>query len=76
MQTLLYAGADVNDALPASTGAARRRPEGAPGGADDPRGLSALHLAVASRHYELAALLLEKGRIRMPRAPDGRRCIT
>ena len=61
VQTLLYAGADVNDALPASTGGARRRPEGAPGGADDPRGLSALHLAVASRHYELAALLLEKG---------------
>jgi uncharacterized protein len=61
VQTLLHAGADVNDALPANTGGARRRPEGAPGGADDPRGLSALHLAVASRHYELAALLLEKG---------------
>ena len=61
VQSLLYAGADVNDALPANTGGARRRPEGAPGGADDPRGLTALHLAVASRHYELAALLLEKG---------------
>ena len=61
VQTLLHAGADVNDALPANTGGARRRPEGAPGGADDPRGLSALHLAVASRHYELAALLLDKG---------------
>ena len=60
-ETLLHAGADVNDALPASTGGARRRPEGAPGGADDPRGLSALHLAVASRHYELAAFLLDKG---------------
>ena len=47
VQTLLHVGADVNDALPASTGGARRRPEGAPGGADDPRGLSALHLAVA-----------------------------
>ena len=31
------------------------------GGADDPRGLSALHLAVASRHYELAAFLLDRG---------------
>ena len=61
VRTLLHASADVNDALPANTGGARRRPEGAPGGADDPRGLSALHLAVASRHYELAALLLEKG---------------
>jgi ankyrin repeat protein len=61
VQTLLHAGADVNDALPANTGGARRRPEGAPGGADDPRGLSALHLAVASRHYELAALLLGRG---------------
>src|SRR6185503_6569 len=61
VQTLLHVGADVNDALPANTGGARRRPEGAPGGADDPRGLSALHLAVASRHYELAALLLDKG---------------
>lgn len=61
VQTLLHAGADVNDALPGNTGGARRRPEGAPGGADDPRGLSALHLAVASRHYDLAALLLEKG---------------
>jgi ankyrin repeat protein len=61
VQTLLHAGTDVNDALPANTGGARRRPEGAPGGADDPRGLSALHLAVASRHYELAAMLLDKG---------------
>jgi uncharacterized protein len=61
VQTLLRAGADVNDALPTNTGGSRRRPEGAPGGADDPRGLSALHLAVASRHYELAAFLLEKG---------------
>ena len=60
-QTLLHAGADVNDALPVNTGGSRRRPEGAPGGADDPRGLSALHLAVASRHYELAAILLDKG---------------
>ena len=61
VQTLLHAGADVNDALPANTGGTRRRPEGAPGGADDPRGMSALHLAVASRHYQLAAILLDKG---------------
>jgi uncharacterized protein len=61
VRTLLHVGADVNDALPASSGGARRRPEGAPGGADDPRGLSALHLAVASRHYELAAFLLDRG---------------
>lgn len=61
VRTLLHAGANVNDALPANTGGPRRRPENAPGGADDPRGLSGLHLAVGSRHYELAAFLLEKG---------------
>lgn len=61
VRSLLDAGADVNDRLPTVADGPRRRPEGAPGGADDPRGLSALHLAVASRHYELAALLLERG---------------
>jgi uncharacterized protein len=61
VRSLLRAGADVNDGLPANTGGARRRPEGAPGGADDPRGLSALLLAVGSRHYELAAFLLDNG---------------
>ncbi len=61
VRTLLEVGADVNDGLPASAPGARRRPEGAPGGADDPRGLSALHLAVASRHYALAAFLLDRG---------------
>ena len=61
IRTLLHVGANVNDSLPVNTGGPRRRPENAPGGADDPRGLSALHLAVASRHYELAAVLLEKG---------------
>jgi ankyrin repeat protein len=60
-RTLLDAGASANDALPANTGGPRRRPEGAPGGADSPRGLSALHLAVGSRHYELAAFLLDRG---------------
>ena len=61
VRNLLHAGANVNDSLPPNTGGPRRRPEGAPGGADDPRGLSALLLAVGSRHYELAAFLLEKG---------------
>lgn len=61
VRALLLAGADVNESLPPDTGGPRRRPEGAPGGADDPRGLSALHLAAGSRHYEVAALLLEKG---------------
>ncbi len=60
-RTLLEAGANVNDSLPPNTGGPRRRPEGAPGGADDPRGLSALLLAIGSRHYELAAFLLDKG---------------
>jgi ankyrin repeat protein len=60
-RTLLDAGGNANDSLPANTGGPRRRPEGAPGGADSPRGLSALHLAVGSRHYELAALLLDRG---------------
>ena len=58
---LLDAGADVNDALPASTGARRRRPEGAPAVPTIRGGPSALHLAVGSRHYELAAFLLDKG---------------
>lgn len=61
VQTLLELGADVNDSLPANTGGPRRRPENAPGGSDDPRGLSALHVAVGSRHYELAAFLLDRG---------------
>lgn len=61
VRALLLAGADVNESLPPDTGGPRRRPEGAPGGADDPRGLSALHLAAGSRHYEVAALLLENG---------------
>lgn len=61
LRALLDAGASPNDALPARAGGPRRRPEGAPGGADSSRGLSALHLAVGSRHYELAALLLARG---------------
>lgn len=61
VRALLDAGASANDSLPPNTGGPRRRPEGAPGGADDPRGLSALHLAAGSRHYELAVFLLERG---------------
>lgn len=61
VRMLLDLGADVNDSLPPNIGGPRRRPENAPGGSDDPRGLSALHVAVGSRHYELAAFLLDRG---------------
>jgi ankyrin repeat protein len=56
-RALLKAGADVNEALPA-----RRRP-----GADREAaaaakpGSSALHVAVANAHFELAAMLLDAG---------------
>jgi ankyrin repeat protein len=59
VKLLLKAGADPNDALPART----RRPAGAsttePGNIRP--GLSALHLAVANGHFELAAGLLDAG---------------
>jgi ankyrin repeat protein len=59
VRTLLKNGADVNDALPART----RRPAGAsttePGNIK--AGTTALHLAVANAHFELAAALLDAG---------------
>jgi ankyrin repeat protein len=57
---LLDAGANINDSVhtPPNTRGRRR-----PGGASEeaPGGPSALHLAVGSNHYELAAFLLDRG---------------
>jgi len=54
VRALLRAGANVNDSIPMT------RKLGQPHGA--PRaGSSALHLAVANAHYELAAMLLDAG---------------
>ena len=54
VRALLKAGANVNDAIPMT------RKVGQPHGA--PRaGSSALHIAVANAHYELAAMLLDAG---------------
>jgi len=59
VKALLQAGADVNDALPART----KRPSGS--STTEPStiraGSTALHLAVANAHFELAALLLDRG---------------
>ncbi len=58
VKTLLAAGADVNESVQTQqTGGARPA-----SGAGAPRpGLTALNLAVTNGHFELAALLLEKG---------------
>jgi ankyrin repeat protein len=57
VDALLRAGADLKDALP------RRKPGGASSSAaSEPNaGLNALLLAVENAHYELAALLLDRG---------------
>ena len=55
VRSLLKAGADVNDTIPL-TGRKGLQPHGAPRA-----GISALHLAVANAHYELAAILLDAG---------------
>ena len=57
VRALLDAGADVNDTLMVS------RPRGTQGGAPSgpTKGASALVVAVTNAHYELAALLLDKG---------------
>jgi ankyrin repeat protein len=54
VRALLAAGADVNDSIPLT------RKVGQPHGAPRP-GTTALHLAVANAHYELAAALLDAG---------------
>jgi uncharacterized protein len=54
VRALLKAGADVNDSIPLT------RKVGQPHGAPRP-GTTALHLAVANAHYELAAALLDAG---------------
>ena len=56
VKSLLKAGANVNQTLPARARRSRRRPA-----RPDATGPSALNLAVANAHYELAALLLGAG---------------
>ena len=53
-KTLLEAGADLNESLPARRG-------GGSAAADAEPGLNAFMLAVGNVHYELAAFLLDKG---------------
>jgi uncharacterized protein len=56
VKTLLEAGADINESLPV------RRRGGAPENSTEAEpGINAFMLAVANVHYELAALLLDKG---------------
>jgi ankyrin repeat protein len=55
---LLAAGADINETLP---GRNRNRYGAEIGGRNKAVGSSALNLAVANAHYELAGLLLDKG---------------
>ena len=54
VRVLLEAGADVEQSLPAGRGRRHEAPE-------KPTGTSALGLAVANAHYELAAALLDAG---------------
>jgi uncharacterized protein len=62
VQALLDAGADVNDAQQPPAGRGRGGAVAGGGAAVAPAGgPSALVLAVGSRHYELAALLLDRG---------------
>src|SRR4029434_2716402 len=59
VEALLKAGADMNDTLPVR---ARRPPQvTAPSPATAEVGLNAFLLAAGSAHYELAALLLDRG---------------
>jgi ankyrin repeat protein len=60
VQALLAAGADLNEALPARRG---RETSTSPGvaAAQAEVGLNAFLLAAANAHYELAAMLLDKG---------------
>jgi ankyrin repeat protein len=54
VRALLKAGVDANDSIPLTR--KMQQPHGAPRA-----GTSALHLAVGNAHYELAALLLDRG---------------
>lgn len=58
VKTLLKAGADVNDTVPPRNSNAKRTSQNRGG---LPVGTTALHLAVANAHYELAAFLLDAG---------------
>lgn len=57
VKALLDLGANVKDVVPSTDG--RRRPGGS--SQEAPSGPSALHLAVGSNHFELAAYLLDRG---------------
>jgi uncharacterized protein len=57
VRTLLDAGAKIDDTVPSTDG--RRRPGGS--AQEAPSGPGALHLAVGSNHFELAAYLLDRG---------------
>ncbi len=59
VRTLLKAGADVNESLPARS--RRRAGSSTTEPASVKAGSSALHLAVANAHFELAAILLDAG---------------
>ncbi len=58
-RALLDAGADVNDSLPKRRSGGRWAENSADG--EPEAGASALEIAVSNAHFELAALLLEKG---------------
>jgi ankyrin repeat protein len=58
VRVLLKAGADVNDALPADV---RQRRGGRAPSSAGASGPSALNLAVANAHFELASMLLDAG---------------
>jgi uncharacterized protein len=60
VKTLLRVGADVNE-ITAAPPTARRRPAGQADSGEPAAGTSALVLAVANAHFELAAYLLEAG---------------
>ncbi|MGH9200340.1 MAG: ankyrin repeat domain-containing protein, partial [Vicinamibacterales bacterium] len=57
VRTLLDLGANIHDTVPSTDG--RRRPGGS--AQEAPSGPGALHLAVGSNHFELAAYLLDRG---------------
>lgn len=57
VRALLDAGAKIEDVVPSTDG--RRRPGGS--SQEAPSGPGALHLAVGSNHFELAAYLLDRG---------------
>jgi uncharacterized protein len=61
VRTLLNAGADLNDSLPVRTRPRAGAATAAVSPAETEVGLNAFLLAAANAHYELAALLLDRG---------------